>query len=133
MNPHEACRLCAATDGRKLKCTSGGLLTMANLPNPASIDWRAMLGAITVIVVGIIMLVVGLGGASVGGGVVKYILSTLNNSNVVIPSSYNYLNQANPNIGSASALAGVVLIVVAAVAIIVALFIAFRPFFGGTT
>ena len=104
---------------------------MANLPNPGNIDWRAMLGAITVIVVGIIMLVVGLGGASVGGGVVKYILSTLNNSGVIIPSSYNYLSQANPNIGSASALAGVVLIVVAAVAIIVALFIAFRPFFGG--
>jgi len=39
---------------------------MANLPNPASIDWRAMLGAITVIVVGIIMLVVGLGGAQFG-------------------------------------------------------------------
>ncbi len=36
---------------------------MANLPNPSNIDWRAMLGAITVIVVGIIMLVVGLGGA----------------------------------------------------------------------
>ncbi len=63
----------------------------------------------------------------------EYILTTLNNSNVVIPSSYNYLHQANPNIGSASALAGVVLIVIAAVAIIVALFIAFRPFFGGGT
>ncbi len=35
--------------------------------------------------------------------------------------------------GSASALAGVVLIVIAAVAIIAALFIAFRPFFGAGT
>jgi hypothetical protein len=104
---------------------------MANLPNPSGIDWRSMLGAITVIVVGIIMLVVGLGGAAVGGGVVKYILSTLNTSNIVIPSSYNYLSQANPNIGSAASLAGVVLIVIAAVAIIAALFTAFRPFFGG--
>lgn len=97
--------------------------------NPGDIDWGKVTGIITAIVMAIVLVVIGLGSASVAGGVIKFILGSLNTSNVVIPESYNYLHQANPSLGTGASLLGILVIVAAAVGMIWLIMVLFGNWF----
>ena len=97
--------------------------------NPGDIDWGKVTGIITAIVMAIVLVVIGLGSASVAGGVIRFILGSLNNTNIVIPSSYNYLSQANSSLGTGASLLGILVIVAAAVGMIWLIIVLFSNWF----
>lgn len=96
---------------------------------PGNVNWEEVGVIIGVVIGAVIMLVIGLGGASIAGGVVRFILGQLNTTSVTIPGSYNYLNQANGSIGTTAGLTGTLLIVVVAVAMIYLIMTLFTSWF----
>lgn len=79
-------------------------------------EWMGGVGrSLFLLILGIILLVVGLGGASIAAGIIIYVLGVFNQTGIMIPSNYNFVKAVTSVIQTVALIAGILLLVFAAV------------------